>query len=116
MIRCEGNEHMTTATVPIGMTTTKAPLIEQAQNRGAIDIEQPKDRYSEENKETWRRLYALITPKWQKYANRKFLEGVNNLALDPNNVPRLEDINKSLSPLSGFKAKAVSGYVPAYVF
>ena len=41
---------------------------------------------------------------------------MNNLALDPHNVPKLPDINKYLSPLCGFAAKAVSGYVPAYVF
>jgi phenylalanine-4-hydroxylase len=57
-----------------------------------------------------------MLPRWRKYANEKFLEGVENLALDPNGIPRLEDINKFLSPLSGFKAKAVSGYVPAYMF
>jgi phenylalanine-4-hydroxylase len=107
---------MTTATIPAGMTTTKAPFIEQAQKRGEIYIRQPYELYSDENQETWRRLYARIKPRWEKYANRKFLEGVNNLALDPDNVPKLEDINKFLQPLSGFKAKAVSGYVPAYVF
>jgi phenylalanine-4-hydroxylase len=55
-------------------------------------------------------------PRWEKYANPKFLEGVRNLALDPNGIPHLEDINKFLEPLSGFKAKAVSGYIPAYLF
>jgi phenylalanine-4-hydroxylase len=57
-----------------------------------------------------------MLPRWEKYANVKFLEGVKNLALDPDAVPRLEDINKFLEPLSGFKAKAVSGYIPAYLF
>src|SRR5262249_5528608 len=36
--------------------------------------------------------------------------------LDPNHVPRLEDVNRFLSPLTGFKAKAVSGYIPAFRF
>jgi phenylalanine-4-hydroxylase len=31
-------------------------------------------------------------------------------------VPRLDDVNQFLAPLTGFKAKAVSGYVPAYIF
>ena len=30
-------------------------------------------------------------------------------------MPRLEDVNNFLCPLTGFKAKAVSGYVPAGV-
>lgn len=99
-----------------GLTTTKAPFIEEAKANGELYIRQPYELYSEENQETWRRLYARIRPKWEKYANPKFMEGINNLALDPNAIPRLEDINKFLEPLSGFKAKAVSGYVPAYIF
>lgn len=102
--------------VAAGLTTTKAPFIEQAKANGEVYIRQPYELYSAENQETWRRLYARIHPRWEQYANEKFLEGVKNLALDPQNVPRLEDINRFLKPLSGFSAKAVSGYVPAYVF
>jgi phenylalanine-4-hydroxylase len=99
-----------------GLTTTKAPFIEEAQAKGELYIQQPYELYSEDNQETWRRLYARIRPRWEKYANPKFMEGVSNLALNPYQVPHLEDINKFLEPLSGFKAKAVSGYVPAYIF
>lgn len=99
-----------------GLTTTKAPFIEEAKANGELYIRQPYELYSEENQETWRRLYARIRPKWEKYANPKFMEGIRNLALDPHAIPHLSDINKFLEPLSGFKAKAVSGYVPAYVF
>src|SRR5205823_4034256 len=34
----------------------------------------------------------------------------------PDRVPKLVEVNKFLSPLTGFKAKPVSGYVPAFVF
>jgi len=104
------------ATSAPGLTTTKAPFIEQAKARGEVYIEQPYELYSEENQETWRRLYARIRPRWEKYAHPKFLEGVHNLALNPDRIPRLEEINQFLEPLTRFKAKAVSGYVPAYVF
>ena len=107
---------MSTATIPIGLTTTRAPFIEQARAHGEIYIRQPYELYSDENQETWRRLYARIKPRWQKYANRRFLEGVNNLALNPDAMPKLEEVNRFLKPLSGFSAKAVSGYVPSYVF
>jgi phenylalanine-4-hydroxylase len=105
---------MTTAA--IGLTTTEAAFIEEAKAHGEVYIRQPYELYSEENQETWRRLYARIMPRWQKDANERFLEGVHQLALDPHAIPRLEDINRFLEPLSGFSAKAVSGYVPAYVF
>lgn len=99
-----------------GLTTNQAPFIEEARTHGEVYIRQPYELYSEANQETWRRLYARILPRWKKYAHPKFMQGVNNLALDPQNVPKLDDINKFLAPLSGFTAKAVSGYVPAYVF
>ena len=99
-----------------GLTTTKAPFIEEAKAHGELYIRQPYELYSDENQEAWRKLYARILPRWKKYANAKFLEGVENLALDPKNIPRLEDINRFLEPLSGFSAKAVSGYVPAFLF
>jgi phenylalanine-4-hydroxylase len=104
------------ATATIGLTTKQAPFIEQAQTTGQVFIEQPYELYSNANQETWRRLYARMTPRWEKYANRRFREGMGKLGMDAQNVPRLEDINRFLKPLSGFRARAVSGYVPAYVF
>lgn len=99
-----------------GLTTTKAPFIEEAQARGNLYIHQPYDLYSEENHEAWRRLYARMLPRWQRYANPHFQKGIANLCLDPERVPKLDDVNQFLSPLTGFKAKAVSGYVPAFKF
>lgn len=98
------------------LTTTRAPFIEEARDRGRLFIDQPYHLYSEANQETWRRLYARIQPRWKAFAHPRFLEGVNNLSLSATAIPRLEDINQFLEPLSAFKAKAVSGYVPAYLF
>ena len=80
----------------MGLTTTKAPFIEVARSRGELYIEQPYELYSEENHEAWRRLYARIQDRWQRYATEKFLEGVSKLCLDPNRVPRLDDVNRFL--------------------
>lgn len=99
-----------------GLTTTEAPFIEQAQKSGEIFIQQPYELYSEANQEAWRRLYARIKPGWLRYANDAFLRGIDSLCLDPDHIPKLEDVNRFLCPLTGFQAQAVSGYVPAFVF
>lgn len=99
-----------------GLTTTRAPFIEQAQQQGQLYIHQPYELYTEANHEAWRRLFARMEDRWRRYANPHFLKGIDNLCLDPARVPRLEDVNKFLSPLTGFSAKAVSGYVPAFLF
>ncbi len=98
------------------LTTTQAPFIEAAQGRGDMFIRQPYELYSERNHESWKRLYQRMLPRWQKYANEKFCEGIECLAIDPDRVPRLDDINRFLAPLTGFSAKAVAGYIPAYLF
>jgi phenylalanine-4-hydroxylase len=99
-----------------GLTTTKAPFIESAQQNGERFIHQPYELYSEENHKAWSSLYARIQDRWQRYANPKFLDGVAKLNLDPKRVPRIEELNTFLSPLTGFKAKPVSGYIPAFIF
>jgi phenylalanine-4-hydroxylase len=98
------------------MTTNQSPFIEQAKLRGQLYIEQPYELYSEENHEAWRKLYARMLPRWDRYANEHFLKGIHSLCLDPDRIPHLEDVNRFLKPLTGFQTKAVSGYVPAFVF
>ena len=99
-----------------GLTTNRAPFIERARHSGELYIEQPYCLYSEENHESWRRLYRRMAPLWARYANDGFLGGIASLRLDPDRVPRLRDVNRVLGPLTGFRAKAVSGYVPAFLF
>jgi phenylalanine-4-hydroxylase len=99
-----------------GLTTTESPFIDEARREGQLYIDQPYELYSEENHDAWRKLYSRIGPRWQRYANQHFLAGIDALCLDASRLPRLTDVNKFLGPLTGFEAKAVSGYVPAFVF
>jgi phenylalanine-4-hydroxylase len=107
--------HETTKTAA-GLTTNRAAFIEAARDHGELYIEQPYDLYTPDNHEAWRQLFSRMSDRWQRYANPRFLQGVDTLCLDPNAVPRLEDVNKFMAPRTGFKAKAVSGYVPAFLF
>src|SRR5213080_694392 len=99
-----------------GLTTGRAPFVEEARSRGELFISQAYDLYSEENHEAWRRLRQRILPKWERYANPIFLRGVEALDLPHDHIPHLSEINRKLEPLTGFQAKAVSGYVPGFLF
>lgn len=99
-----------------GLTTTEAPFIEAAQRDGQMYIHQPYELYSQENHEAWRLLFARMQAQWRQFANPHFLKGIDSLCFDATQVPRLEDVNRFLAPLTGFRAKAVSGYVPAFDF
>jgi phenylalanine-4-hydroxylase len=102
--------------VAVGLTTSQAPFIEEARTHGQLYIHQPYELYSEENHEAWRKLYSRMLPRWERYANPHFCEGIQSLRLNPDRVPRLDDVNRFLKPLTGFQAKAVSGYVPSFLF
>src|SRR5689334_7759743 len=100
----------------VGLTTGHAPFVEEARTRGELYISQPYELYSKENHDTWRALYSRIRPRWERYANDHFLHGIDALDLPSDRIPRLSEINRRLSPLTGFQAKPVSGYVPGFLF
>jgi phenylalanine-4-hydroxylase len=77
---------------------------------------QPYNGYTQENHDTWRILYERMWPKWERYANEYFLKGVRSLCFDPDQIPRLDDVNNFLTKLTGFRTKAVGGYIPAFRF
>src|ERR1017187_7677345 len=96
-----------------GLTTGRAPFVEEARASGELYSSQVYDLYSQENHEAWEQLFARIRPKWERYANASFLRGVVALDLPNDHIPRLSE---SLEPLTGFQGKAVSGYVPGFLF
>jgi phenylalanine-4-hydroxylase len=113
---CELGRSSILVSTKAGLTTTEAPFIEEARRNGQLYVNQSYDLYSDGNHEAWRRLYARMVPRWERYGNEHFLKGIGSLCLDPEHVPRLEDVNRFLRPLTGFQAKAVSGYIPSFLF
>ncbi len=99
-----------------GLTTGNAPFVEQARSRGELFIKQAYDLYSQANHDTWHLLWHRLQPRWERYANIHFLQGVETLHLPSDRIPTLTGINRILRPMTGFQAKPVSGYVPAYLF
>ena len=99
-----------------GLTTGNAPFNEAAHTRGEIYVAQPYELYSAENHRTWARLFQRMQPYWERYATPRFREGQGKLGLLPDRIPKLDEINLQLRRLTGFQARAVAGYVPAYLF
>ena len=83
---------------------------------GRLYIQQRYGMYSAQDHETWKLLYSRLRPRWDRFANERFQAGMSSLCLPTDRIPRLEDVNRFLSPLTGFRARAVAGYVPAFLF
>ena len=99
-----------------GLTTGESPFIEQARHDGQLYISQPYELYTAANHAAWSALYSRLSPRWERYANPHFQAGLACLRLPHDRVPRLEDVNRFFAPRTGFRAKPVSGYVPAFQF
>ena len=100
---------------PPGLTTTKAPFIEEARAHGEIYIHQPYELYSAENQDTWARLLGRMHHRWERYANERLPRRPRRLRF-PRSASRARGDQPFLRPLTGFVARPVSGYVPSYVF
>jgi phenylalanine-4-hydroxylase len=99
-----------------GLTTGAAPFVEDSRSHGRLFIHQPYDQYSAENHKSWAALFERLQPRWNKYANRHYLAGLELLCLPADRVPLLDGVNKFLGPLTGFRARPVAGYIPAFLF
>ena len=103
-------------TTSIGLTTTRAPFIEQAQAEGELYIHQPYELYSEDNHDAWRRLFARMKPAGGGTRTRASWRASTISASIRIGCRGSRTSTASCSPLTGFKAKPVSGYVPAFLF
>ncbi|MGO9009752.1 MAG: phenylalanine 4-monooxygenase [Bryobacteraceae bacterium] len=107
---------MTGALAAMGLTTGSAPFVEEARNRGELYITQAYELYSRQNHAVWANLYGRMQARWERYANDRFLRGLDALGLPADRIPRLSDVNRKLQAMSGFQARPVSGYVPGFLF
>ena len=73
---------------------------------------QLQQHYTPEQHHVWKQLYTRMQPRWERYANESYLKGLSALCFDPDRIPHLENVNRFLFPLTGFRAKAVGGYLP----
>ena len=83
--------------------------------KGETYIRQPYQLYSAENQTIWQKLYWGITPEWERFACREFLDGIRPLRLGRQCIPRLAEVNPYLKRLAGFCPKLVAGCMPAHL-
>lgn len=82
-----------------------------------IYIEQDYSAYGAEDHEVWTELCRRQLASLRDKACHQFLEGLERTGIDLTRVPRLEDINARVRPITGWLARAVPGYIdPRYFF
>lgn len=77
---------------------------------------QDYDAYTDEDHEVWEILCQRQVESLRGKACRQFYEGLERINLDMKRVPRLEDINERVGPITGWTARAVPGYIDSRYF
>ena len=82
-------------------------------------IGQRYEGYTDENQETWQKLYDQQMSYLGDHASNVYLTGANAINLVREHIPYLEgpkSVNTFLEELTGWQSKAVPGYLPAKAF
>ena len=79
-------------------------------------MSQDWERYSAEDHDIWRTLYARQIQLIERYAAPEFVAGTHALNASPDRIPRIDDTNRILAAATGWQIVAVPGLIPELNF
>ena len=71
----------------------------------------PQPHWTEEDHATWRELYQGTAHCRAHQAHPLFVEGLEKLAITPDKIPNVDEVNARLGDLTGFKGVFEQGFV-----
>jgi phenylalanine-4-hydroxylase len=81
-----------------------------------VFIDQRYEGYTEENQGTWRLLYEAQREYLSEWASAVYLKGAETIRLGAERIPRLDEVSAQLEPLTGWRSRAVPGYLKPRAF
>lgn len=79
-------------------------------------IQQDWNTYTAEQHAVWAELVRRRMPQLRRHAAEEYLNGFEQIGLCEDTIPRLSDVNRRLSPRTGWNATPVSGFLPPDAF
>ena len=99
--------------VPIeqGIASSPAPTAD-----ASFRTVQRWDEYTATDHEVWSLLYERRMGALEETASRVFRSGARAIGLRSDRVPDLDEVNRRLEPLTGWRSIPVTGFIPAADF
>ena len=72
--------------------------------------------YTPEQHAIWQELVSQRMPQLEQHACAEYLEGFQQIGLQPDRIPVLKDVSARLEPRTGWNSTPVSGFLPADAF
>ena len=87
-----------------------------SQAKADFTVAQDYSRYTVDDQEIWRTLFARQIPLVKTYATPEVLQGIEVLGARADRIPDFELVNQSLQKLTGWRIVAVPGLIPEQHF
>jgi phenylalanine-4-hydroxylase len=91
-------------------------MIEAITNEATAFIAQRWEDYTAEQHEVWKILFKRRMSQLKESGSKVFMQGIERIGLSENEVPNLEDVNRRLEALTGWRAVPVRGFLEAKLF
>jgi phenylalanine-4-hydroxylase len=79
-------------------------------------IQQDWGAYTPEQHAIWSELVGRRMPQLERHACVEYLDGFQQIGLQPDQLPNLTEVTKRLRPRTGWSSTPVSGFLPAGAF
>jgi len=76
----------------------------------------PVAEYTAAEHQVWRVVCTELHALHERLATRRYLEGKERLRLPEDHIPQIDEVNKLLTPLTGFRYVPAAGLVPLLQF
>src|SRR5436190_8157544 len=76
----------------------------------------PDAPYTQEEHQVWATIWSALQPAHQAHACAEYRECLTKLNFDPDRIPQLREVNKTVQEISGFRLEPVAGLVQPRVF
>lgn len=84
--------------------------------RADYTVDQEYSRYTPEDHDIWRTLFARQLPLVQKYAAPEVLHGIRTLGASADRIPDFKQASDTIERLTGWRIVAVPGLIPEQHF
>jgi phenylalanine-4-hydroxylase len=101
-----------TTDLPQGVPNEKPELVQAA----PFLIRQRWDEYTQEQHAVWAELVSRRMPQLQEHACAEYLHGFDQIGLQADALPNLDEVSRRLQPRTGWASTPVSGFLPAGAF
>jgi phenylalanine-4-hydroxylase len=79
-------------------------------------MQQQYEKYTAIHQQVWQQLYQGQIKQIEMYASKAYLKGMDQCGFNPNSIPNIDEVNKQLISITGWRIEIVPGLIDNKLF